>query len=155
MPTALPIAIQYATARVGLPHRRSVERWIAAALGDGRRSPIIDMITVRFVDRPEGRRLNRTYRHRDYATNVLTFSTPLGASPMIAGDIALCAPVVAAEARAFRRTKQAHYAHLVVHAMLHLQGHDHGERRARARMEASEKAILERLGYADPYWIEE
>ncbi len=134
--------MQYAAPRAGLPARRSIARWVEAAL----ERPAT--LTVRFVGRAEGRALNRLYRRKDYATNVLTFvyhDAPL------AGDIVLCAPVVAGEARRDGRTLAAHYAHLVVHGVLHLQGWDHERARDAAAMERHETALLAVLGYADPY----
>lgn len=106
-------------------------------------------ITVRIVGRAESQALNRNYRKRDYATNVLTFDYSV--NPVLA-DLVLCAPVVAEEARAQRRSLQAHYAHLLVHGTLHAQGYDHetGEAEAEA-MEARESAIMLGLGWPDPY----
>lgn len=106
-------------------------------------------VTLRIVDGYEGRALNRRYRGRDYATNVLTFVYDDGVS--LAGDIVLCAPVVAREAREQHKTQQAHYAHLVIHGMLHLQGYDHERNEDAARMEAREIALLRALGIEDPY----
>jgi probable rRNA maturation factor len=134
--------VQYAAPRAGLPARASIARWAAAALERPAR------LTVRFVGRREGRALNRTYRRRDYATNVLTFvydDAPLS------GDIVLCAPVVAAEARQAGRALAAHYAHLVVHGVLHLQGYDHERSRDAAAMERREAEVLAALGLPDPY----
>jgi probable rRNA maturation factor len=134
--------VQYAAPRAGLPARASIARWAAAALERPAR------LTVRFVGRREGRALNRTYRRRDYATNVLTFvydDAPLS------GDIVLCAPVVAAEARQAGRALAAHYAHLVVHGVLHLQGYDHERSRDAAAMEWREAEVLAALGLPDPY----
>jgi probable rRNA maturation factor len=108
-------------------------------------------ITVRIIGKREGRTLNHRYRGRDYATNVLTFTYPDHA--MLAGDIALCAPVIGREARDQGKTVEAHYAHLLVHGLLHLQGHDHEATREAQRMEAREIAILKRLGYPDPYRV--
>ena len=109
-------------------------------------------MTLRYVAQTEARRLNSEFRGRDYATNVLTwvFEAPRG-GPLV-GDIAICAPVVAKEAREQGKPVQAHHAHLLVHALLHLQGHDH-ERSpmAAARMERLEREILARLGFPDPY----
>ena len=106
-------------------------------------------VTLRIVGGPEGRALNRRYRGRDHATNVLTFVYDDGVS--LAGDIVLCAPVVAREARAQRKTLRAHYAHLVIHGMLHLQGYDHERDADAVRMEAREIDLLRELAIEDPY----
>jgi probable rRNA maturation factor len=108
-------------------------------------------VTLRFVGAREGRALNRTYRGRDYATNVLSFAYP--EFKPLAGDIVLCAPVVAREAREQGKLLEAHYAHLVVHGMLHLQGFDHQHNREARAMEALETEIVTGLGYADPYGV--
>src|SRR5215470_6844448 len=139
------LALQYATQRAGLPGRASVAAWMSAALT----RPAT--VTVRFVGREEGRRLNREYRGRDYATNVLTFAYGRGGSGALAGDIVLCAPIVAREARVQRRSLRAHYAHLTVHGALHLQGYDHERLPDAARMERRETRILAGLGFEDPY----
>ena len=141
----LELALQYAAPRAGLPARASVAAWLRAALARAAR------ITVRFVGAAEGRRLNRDYRHRDYATNVLTFGYGAARGGPLEGDIVLCAPVVAREARNQGKPLRAHYAHLAVHGALHLQGHDHEEPRAAASMEARERRIMRRLGFGDPY----
>ena len=136
---ALPAA---ATHRAALP-RHKLARWIRQALETDAQ------ITVRIVDADEGRTLNRDYRQRDYATNVLTFA--YGATPLQA-DLVLCAPVVAREAQELGRDLQAHYAHLIVHGTLHAQGWDHETSSADAdAMEARETQILAALGFADPY----
>jgi probable rRNA maturation factor len=137
------LAVQYAAPRAGLPARPSIATWLAAAL-PGRRT----RITVRFVGRAEARRLNRDYRGRDYATNVLTFGY---GGPGLAGDIVLCVPVIARESRQRALPERAHFAHLVVHGALHLAGHDHERGRDAAIMEAAEARILARLGFDDPY----
>ena len=129
--------------RAALP-RHSVARWIRHALAhDGE-------ITVRIVDAEEGQALNRDYRQRDYATNVLTFDYTQ--EPVVTADLVLCAPVVAKEAKDNKKTLQAHYAHLLVHGTLHAQGWDHetGEQDAEA-MEAEEIRILAGLGFKNPY----
>ena len=120
-----------------------MRRWAACALERDA------TVTLRFVDGREGRALNRRYRGRDYATNVLTFVYDDGAS--LGGDIVLCVPVVRREARAQRKGLAAHFAHLVIHGMLHLQGYDHAHDDDAGRMEAREVALLRHLGYANPY----
>ena len=123
--------------------RHRVTRWIRAALD----APA--EITVRIVDADEARALNRDYRAKDYATNVLTFDYQR--LPTVMADLVLCAPVVALEAREQDTSLEAHYAHLLVHGTLHAQGWDH-QRAAHARaMEAHESALLLALGFADPY----
>ncbi|MDH4287290.1 MAG: rRNA maturation RNase YbeY [Aquincola sp.] len=123
--------------------RHRVARWIRAAL----LAPAD--ITVRIVDEAEGRALNRDYRARDYATNVLTFDYVK--APRVQADLVLCAPVVAREAREQRLPIEAHYAHLVVHGTLHAQGWDHERAADARRMQARETALLAALGYGDPY----
>jgi len=142
----LELTLQKAVNSPGLPPTRAVRRWLAAALTHDA------AITVRFVGSLEARRLNRTFRGRDYATNVLCFAYgSTGDEPTLAGDIVLCAPVARREARVQGKTFDAHCTHLTVHAALHLQGYDHEKPRAAARMEALEKRILARLGVANPY----
>jgi probable rRNA maturation factor len=129
--------------RAALP-RHSVTRWIRHALqSDGE-------ITVRIVGAEEGQTLNRDYRGKDYATNVLTFDYT--SAPVVIADLVLCAPVVEQEAQENGKTLQAHYAHLLVHGTLHAQGYDHetGEQDAEA-MEALEIEILAGLGFDNPY----
>ncbi|MES2282717.1 MAG: rRNA maturation RNase YbeY [Pseudomonadota bacterium] len=129
--------------RAALP-RHSVARWIRHALERDAE------ITVRIVDADEGQALNRDYRQRDYATNVLTFDYTQ--EPMVTADLVLCAPVIAKEAKENKKTLTAHYAHLLVHGTLHAQGWDHetGEADAEA-MEAREVKILAGLGIKSPY----
>ena len=129
--------------RAALP-RHKVTRWIRHALASDAE------ITVRIVNAVEGRALNRDYRQKDYATNVLTFDYTQ--APLVTADLVLCAPVVAAEARTLRKTLSAHYAHLLVHGALHAQGWDHETSDAdAAAMEAREVEILAGLGFKSPY----
>jgi probable rRNA maturation factor len=141
----LSLAVQYAVKPEDAPSRPQLRRWVKAALSHPAE------ITLRLVDEAEGRALNRDYRGKDYATNVLTFI--LNDNPLM-GDIVLCAPVVCAEAAAQGKPVEAHYAHLVVHGVLHLQGFDHESADDAAEMEARETQIVMNLGYADPYLIE-
>jgi probable rRNA maturation factor len=141
----LSLTVQYATDAGPPPSRSRLRIWAAAAL---ERSAAV---TLRFVDEAEGHRLNRDFRGKDYATNVLTFTYDDGEAARLSGDIVLCTPVVSLEAQDQGKPLDAHFAHLVVHGMLHLQGYDH-ERDDEARvMEARETEILAKLGYADPY----
>lgn len=146
---ALSLSLQFArfdnvaAHRAVLP-RHKVARWIRHALAsDGE-------ITVRIVDAEEGQQLNRDYRHKDYATNVLTFD--YAQEPVVTADLVLCAPVVEREAREQNKTLEEHYAHLLVHGALHSQGWDHETSEQDAEeMEAYESEILTGLGFADPY----
>ena len=148
----LNLSVQYACNKDGLPLRPQIRHWVRAALDvDGARG---GQITVRLVDTEEGLQLNRDYRGKDYATNVLSF--PYEIEPVVCGDLVLCAPVVAREAAEQSKSLTAHYAHLIVHGLLHLQGYDHeaGERQAR-QMEDRERTILAALGFTDPYLDEQ
>jgi len=127
-----------------VPGKNRIRRWARAALrGAGE-------ITVRIVGSAEGRRLNSRYRGDNHATNVLSFlyGAPGG---RVQGDVVLCAPVIAREARRQGKTLESHYAHMTVHAILHLLGYDHARRREAERMETLEKKVLAKLGYPDPY----
>lgn len=138
----LRLALQGRDAFDGLPAASTLRRWIGRALRSDAE------LTLRFVDAREGRRLNRDFRGRDYATNVLTFD--YSRAPVQA-DIVLCLPVVAREARAQGKTLRAHLAHLVIHGTLHAQGYEHDRADEAARMERLETRLLAGLGYADPY----
>lgn len=140
----LDLSVQYACADAGLPTRHEFRRWARAALLGG------GQVTIRLVDATEGRALNATYRQKDYATNVLSF--PYASEPRLVGDLVICPTVVTREAAEQHKALLAHYAHLVVHGMLHLQGFDHEAGEAEADvMEAEERKILAGLGYPDPY----
>lgn len=135
------------SATTDLPCRADIRRWARAALDiDGPRG---GQIVVRFVDEAEGRELNRAYRGKDYATNILSF--PYEREPLVCGDLVICVPVVAREAAEQRKTAQAHYAHLIVHGVLHLQGYDHEQSSDAQRMEDKERTLLAAFGFADPY----
>ena len=140
------MTVQIASSAAAIPSRTRFLRWATAALRRKAR------ITLRIVDTREARALNKSYRHREYATNVLTFV--YADQRPLAGDIALCAPVVKREARAQKISLAAHYAHLTVHGVLHLQGYDHLRTSDAERMERLEARILKKLGDDDPYRTE-
>ena len=145
----LSLSLQFGELKDAAPHRaalprHSVARAIRHALEHDAE------ITVRIVDAEEGQALNRSYRQRDYATNVLTFDYTQ--APLVTADLVLCAPVVAKEAKDNRKTLKAHYTHLLVHGTLHAQGWDHENSEADAdAMEAEEVRILAGLGFKNPY----
>jgi probable rRNA maturation factor len=141
--TRLALTVQGAAAFAELPTRATLRRWICLALERDAR------LTLRFVGAREGRRLNRDFRGRDRATNVLTFD--YARRPVIEADIVICVPLVRREAREQRKTFRAHLAHLVLHGVLHAQGHDHATRGQAQRMEGRERRLLKRLGIDDPY----
>lgn len=143
MSNKLSLSVQYASDAQHLPTRAQLRRWFKVAL---QREA---SITLRIVDEPEGRELNKNYRGKDYATNVLTFVYD-DAEPL-SGDIVICAPVVEREAAAQDKDLLAHYAHLTLHAALHLQSHEHGNDADAAEMEALETALMLKLRYPDPY----
>lgn len=151
LPRRLDLSVQYACNRDGVPSRADFRRWLRVA------EPGAARITVRIVDEAEGRELNRDYRGKDYPTNVLTFAygegedMPLPEGLPLMGDLVLCRQVVEREAVEQGKPLDAHYAHLSVHGMLHLQGFDHLEDDEAEEMEALERRILAELGYPDPY----
>jgi probable rRNA maturation factor len=143
----LSLTVQYVTRLKRVPQRREFRVWVHAAL----EQPV--ELVIRLVDDEEGLSLNQRYRHKRYATNVLTFCYSESASSALRGDIVMCAPVVAREAREQGKTSRAHFAHLTLHGVLHLQGHDHKRAREAAAMQARETQLLARFGYPDPYRI--
>ncbi|MDR7191415.1 rRNA maturation RNase YbeY [Luteimonas terrae] len=153
-PTRLDVAVGYALPRKGLPAAASFRRWAAAALSGRIREADL---AIRLVDEDEGRALNRHYRGKDYATNVLSFPAelpeglPEGVRLPLLGDLVLCAPVVAREAAEQGKPLNAHYAHLTVHGVLHLLGWDHEDDKDAEAMEQLERGILAGLGIDDPY----
>ena len=146
---AIEVDVQYAVDADGLPGTEDFHAWAVAAL-EARSDA---ELTVRVVDRDESRQLNGRYRGKDAPTNVLSFPAdlPSGVDLPLLGDIVICAPLVAAEAAAQGRDLRAHWAHLTVHGVLHLLGHDHQSDTEAAAMEALETRILEGLGFADPW----
>ena len=153
-PARLDVAVGYAVPRKGVPAAVSFRRWAAAALEGRIREADL---AIRIVGSREGRALNRHYRGRDYATNVLSFPAdlpeglPEGVRMPLLGDLVICAPVVAREAKEQGKPLAAHYAHLTVHGVLHLLGWDHGDDVEAEAMEQLERSILAGLGVADPY----
>ncbi len=140
----LRLSLQFSDPRhKALLARHKVARWIRHALA------LEGELTVRIVGDDEGRELNRSFRAKDYATNVLTFD--YDADPVVVADLVLCAPVVEREAAEQGKSLEAHYAHLIVHGTLHAQGWDHETAREAKRMEAYETEILAGLGFPDPY----
>jgi probable rRNA maturation factor len=145
----IELEVQRATASRPLPSDRQFRRWAEAALA-ARPGAVL---TIRLVDREEGRELNRRYRGRDQATNVLSFPAELPDEvdlPLL-GDIVLCAPVVAAEAAEQEKDIQAHWAHLTIHGILHLLGYNHQQGAEAEEMEALEIRLLRQLGIDNPY----
>ena len=136
------VRVQDASRSRRIPAAMRFRTWVSAAATGTTR------VTVRLVGTAEARRLNLAFRGKDYATNVLTFAYEAGV-----GDIVLCPPVIGREAREQGKTIDSHYAHLTVHAILHLRGYDHARARDAARMERAEIRVLKRLGYANPYVI--
>ena len=139
----LRMNVQYAVKSRSMPTRAQFRRWAHAALERDA------SVTLRVVGRVEARALNRRFRGQNHATNVLSFV--MREQPPLQGDLALCAPLIAREAQAQGKTLAAHYAHLVVHGVLHLQGYDHDKSRSARAMEQREVRILDRLGFPDPY----
>jgi probable rRNA maturation factor len=149
-PVRLDVSVEYALPRLGLPAAVSFRKWVAAALKGRIREADL---AIRIVGTKEGRALNRHYRGRDYATNVLSFPAelPEGVVLPLLGDIVLCAPVITREAREQKKALTDHYAHLTVHGALHLLGWDHEDAREADCMEQLEREILAELGIGDPY----
>lgn len=155
MKPTLTLSVQRPNRSDKQPTRTQIKKWALSAL-----QPNIDTaeITFRFVDTEEGQTLNRDYRGKDYATNVLTFTfdddMPAIPGLPLMGDIVLCTPVVEREAAEQGIALEAHYCHLVIHGVLHLQGFDHLEEQEAETMEALEAQIVISLGYDDPYRTE-
>lgn len=145
------IHTSYHVERKGLPTSARFAAWAEAALRAARRRK--GEISIVLVDEPEGREMNRQYRSRDYATNVLSFPVelPTGVRSPLLGDLVVCTPVVAREAAEQGKKIADHYAHMVVHGCLHLLGYDHIDDADAERMEAIETRVLAKLGIADPY----
>ena len=153
-PIRLDVSVHYGLPRAGLPAAVSFRKWVASALDSRIREADL---AIRIVGTREGRALNRHYRGKDYATNVLSFPAelpeglPAGVRLPLLGDLVLCAPVIAREAREQKKPLAAHYAHMTVHGALHLLGWDHENPHDADCMENLEREILADLGIDDPY----
>jgi probable rRNA maturation factor len=145
MTTSVSLTIQSASRLPNIPSTAKFKQWVNAALQHDAE------ITVRIVNAAEARKLNRDFRGKDYATNVLTFVYHEKNSKKLSGDIVLCAPVIAREAKQQMKPLTAHYAHLTIHGVLHLSGMDHENDHDAKKMESREIKILRELGFNDPY----
>ncbi|MGA0129690.1 MAG: rRNA maturation RNase YbeY, partial [Burkholderiales bacterium] len=141
----LNLSVQVATESTNLPTKKEFRNWISQGIFED-----IDL-TVRLVDEPEGRELNKTFRGKDYATNILTFPYP--EMTPLAGDVVICVPIVRSEAHKQKKTLASHFAHLSIHGVLHLQGYDHELADDEELMENLEVSILESLKIANPFEI--
>ena len=147
----IELDLQLATEAGYLPAEAQLRRWVELAL---HQRTADSELTIRLVDAEEGQELNRTYRHKDYATNVLSFpaEVPDGLLDIpLLGDLVICVPVVEREAREQNKALEAHWAHLVIHGCLHLLGYDHIDDEEAEEMEGLERQLLAELGYPDPY----
>ena len=151
----LELDLQNASSATDLPSEAQLRRWCELAL---RQRTADSEMTIRLVDEAEGRELNHTWRHKDYATNVLSFPADVPDEfldiPLL-GDLVICVPVVEREAREQGKTPEAHWAHLVIHGCLHLLGYDHLEDGEAEEMETLERELLAELGHPDPYAADE
>lgn len=146
----LMLTVQYGGDKNGLPRKADLARWARAALMDDARDGTA-AIVIRFVDEAEGAELNQRFRHKTGPTNVLTFPYPPKEIGDLRGDLVLCAPVIACEARAQGKMPMAHSAHMVVHGILHLRGYDHVTPDEADVMEGLETSIIAGLGFSRPY----
>ena len=146
----ITVDVQNASVHTDLPGTDEILKWVCAALARRRERA---ELTVRIVDEPEGRELNEHWRHKNGATNVLSFpaETPGALLPELLGDIVICAPIVATEAAQQHKPLSAHWAHMIVHGTLHLLGYDHIKEADAEAMERLEISILKTLGYPNPY----
>jgi probable rRNA maturation factor len=162
-PPSVQLDVQFGVARTGVPATRRLQLWSQAAYEvhhaahtHGRKRPVQPVqVSLRIVGAAESRKLNRDWRDEDHATNVLSF--PAGEMPDVAGelptlgDLVVCVPIVKREAQQQGKSLEAHWAHMVIHGVLHLLGYDHEVKRDAQLMEACEVAILGSLGFANPY----
>lgn len=155
MTAPVTLSVGYGTSRKGVPAAASFRGWVEAALRGAKRRKAAEL-SIRIVDSKEGRTLNRDYRGKDYATNVLSFPVelPPGINLPLIGDLVICAPVVAREAAEQGKPSRHHWAHMTVHGVLHLIGYDHIDEQEAEQMEALETRILAGLGIDDPYAVD-
>ena len=147
----IELDLQLATEAGDLPAEAQLRHWVELAL---RQRTADSELTIRLVDEAEGRELNHTWRHKDYATNVLSFPADIPDGLLdipLLGDLVICVPVVEREAAEQHKTSEAHWAHLVIHGCLHLLGYDHIDDEEAEEMEGLERQLLAELGYPDPY----
>ena len=147
---AVKVEVQYASNECNLPNRRLITEWVILALSDIDKN--VEM-SVRIVDEVEGKALNKRWRNRDYATNVLSFplKTEEGPAAGLLGDIVICAPVIRNEATEQKKILQNHWAHMVIHGTLHLIGYDHTNDNDAEKMESLEIELLNKIGINNPY----
>lgn len=145
MLAGIELDIQIMSRLRGIPSKAAFRKWAESALDRP------STVTLRVVNAAEGRGLNSAFRGKDYATNVLTFVYHERRAERLSGDVVLCAPIIAAEARVQGKALRDHYAHLTIHGILHLTGMDHESERDAGRMEARERTLLAGFGIADPY----
>lgn len=150
---AITLDLQLASGAPAIPDSKQFQLWLEAAL-----LPFVEEaeVTVRVVDEAESQQLNHSYRGKEKPTNVLSFpfQCPPGIEMSLLGDLVICAPVVAHEAQEQSKTTDAHWAHMVVHGCLHLLGFDHIKDDEAEQMEAEEIQILQQLGFANPYLLD-
>ncbi|NJD08486.1 MAG: rRNA maturation RNase YbeY [Methylococcaceae bacterium] len=148
----MQLEVQRASTAPGLPSDQTLQRWAEAALESDTRGGLV----IRLVDEAESSELNGLYRHKQGATNVLSFpfEAPPGIETAILGDLVICAPVVEREAAEQDKSPESHWAHMVVHGTLHLRGYDHLDEDDALNMESREIAILAGLGFPNPYEVE-
>ena len=152
MQTKLTIDIQFASPAIEVTLAKTassllIKKWVKAATGHG------GLLTLRFVNAAEGKKLNMAFRKKNYATNVLTFPYELSKNTLVA-DIIFCLPVIQKEAKEQNKSLKAHLAHLVVHGCLHAQAYDHEIKKDALKMEALEVKILQKLGFPNPYLVQ-
>ncbi|MGC4012080.1 MAG: rRNA maturation RNase YbeY [Pseudomonas sp.] len=151
----LELDLQVASEATDLPSEADFRNWCTLAL---RQRQNDSELTIRVVDEAEGRELNKTWRHKDYATNVLSFPADVPDELLdipLLGDLVICAPVVTREAAEQGKSAEAHWAHLVIHGCLHLLGYDHIDDVEAEEMEGLERELLAELGHPDPYAADE